>query len=127
MLKKITILSLIPVFLLTTSGLTFNTHTCKMRGASDVSLAVDIQKSCCGSKTMNNNCCKNEIKIFKITDDFSFSGLVYKINNIAIINIDYPLLITNFLENKSFQNTNYHAPPSSRHVSLTIFNCSLLI
>lgn len=127
MLKKSALILFIPVFLLTTGGITFNIHSCKMRGASDVSLAMHYQKSCCGSGAMDNNCCKNEIKTFKITDDYSFSGLINVIKNIAFINIDYPLFLANILENQSFQKVSYHSPPSSRHVSLSVFNCSLLI
>lgn len=127
MLKKLGIYLFIPIFLLTTGGITFNIHSCKMRGASDVSLAMHYQKSCCGSKTMDNNCCKNEVKILKITDDYSSSGLIHTTKNIAFINIDYPLFSANILENKSFQNSSYHAPPTNRHVSLSVFNCSLLI
>src|SRR5262245_9127531 len=72
MTKKAISILLIPLFLLTTGGFAFNMHFCKMRGI-DVSLNIN-KSSCCGKKSMEGGCCKNEVKVIKIKDNYSASS-----------------------------------------------------
>lgn len=71
-MKKIFSIFLSVIFLASAMGVTINSHYCGMKLKS-VSLS---SKGCCCKKNikMPKDCCKNEIKYVKITDDYSPSA-----------------------------------------------------
>jgi hypothetical protein len=75
------------IFLITSIGFTYHVQTCEMMHISKVSLQE--MKTCCGSSTMRNDCCKNESHTIKLKDDYtqslvSFLPTVFS-NSIAIL------------------------------------------
>src|SRR5438270_6098307 len=55
-------------------GMTLNSHFC---GIKLQSVSLVKHDCCCKKGTMPKGCCKNEIKIVKITDDYSPSSQLH--------------------------------------------------
>ena len=127
MFKKLVILLLIPAFLFTTGGIVLNTHFCKMRGSADVSIIFNLQKSCCGGEAMESNCCKNELKVFKIKDDYSSPAKLNLENDlfplIPFLSFQLKAPILTSIELVS----DYRPPPPDTHVPLFVIHCSILV
>lgn len=127
MFKKVITILFIPLFLLTTGGVILNSHFCKMRGSSDISFGINPEKSCCGNKAMQSGCCKNEVKVIKITDDYSPSvKLKTEKENLFTI-IIFPSVIAEVIPRILFRVPNYHSPPPHSHVRLHILYRSILV
>lgn len=127
MYKKLFTILFIPLFLLTTGGVAFNIHFCKMRGASDVSLGLNAEKSCCGNKAMASGCCKNEVKVYKIKDDYSSSAQLKTEKENLFSVIFFRSILSEILPQNSFRVPNYHSPPPDTHVRLNILFRSILV
>lgn len=127
MKKKISILFLITLFLISTTGLPIWSHYCEMMGKKSLSecemCKAEIEKiepSCCSEKTAenqlqftseNSNCCIDEFDYKKIEDNFSQSINIVLV--IFSVSIDEGSLgtIESEMEKKYSQNSNYNLPP----------------
>lgn len=126
-MKRVFSISFSLLFLLSTVGLTINTHFCPMLNKSEVSLF--IKKSCCNGKEEKGGCCKNETKIIKITDNYSpsvFSLDFFKTFNIFL----YPKFISHsfdldFLSSAIF--STHSPPPALKFPPIFILQHSFLI
>lgn len=126
MKKKISILFLITLFLISTTGLPIWSHYCEMMGKKSLSECemcsieeVEIV-SCCSEKTAenqlqftseNSNCCIDEFDYKKIEDNFFqtvSSNLIT--NNLIISELNLTTLESQD-EEKYSQQTNYDLPP----------------
>ena len=89
-------------------GMTINSHFCGMKLQS-VSL---IEQGCCCKKgTMPKGCCKNEVKVVKITDDYSpSSSLHIEKTDIApfVLNFSFASMLSS---NTVSQIVCNHSPP----------------
>ncbi|TAL56850.1 MAG: hypothetical protein EPN85_14780 [Bacteroidetes bacterium] len=108
-MKKIFSVLLSVVFLFSAMGVTINSHYCGMKLKS-VSLTA---KGCCCKKNvkMPKDCCKNEIKYVKITDDYSPASQFYveKIDVLpTIFSFVYSSAISHLPSSLFFEN---HSPP----------------
>lgn len=123
MFKKTAILLFLPVFLLTTGGVAFNVHTCKMRSTSDVTFSA--RQSCCGDDEMPGACCRNELKVIKVYDEYSPSYILS-----AEKGNSFAAELTHTVSHRTagkypFRSLNYHSPPRG-NVPLSILYCAIL-
>ena len=126
MKKKISILFLITLFLISTTGLPIWSHYCEMMGKKSLSECEDcsIEEveiiSCCSEQTAenqlqftseNSNCCIDEFDYKKIEDNF-FQTVSSNIitNNLIIAELQLTTLESQD-EEKYSQQTNYNLPP----------------
>ena len=112
------------IFLISAMGMTINSHFCGMKLQS-VSV---VEKDCCCKKNskMPKGCCKNEVKVVKITDDYSPSSQLH------IAKTDLAPLAGCFVFNSSFvlRHSYFafqsHSPPP-KFEDIVITSHSLLI
>ena len=126
MKKKISILFLITLFLISTTGLPIWSHYCEMMGKKSLSECemCNIEEveivSCCSEKTAenqlqftseNSNCCIDEFDYKKIEDNFSQSSNTVFVSLSIIIAESNLTTIESEAEKKYSQQTNYNLPP----------------
>ena len=94
-MKKVFSVFLSVIFLASAMGMTINSHFCGMKLQS-VSL---VEQGCCCSEgvlsdkkgTMPKGCCKNEIKVVKITDDYCPSASLHiEKTDMAPVALNFP-------------------------------------
>jgi hypothetical protein len=126
MKKRISILSLTLLFLVSTTGLPVTYHLCEMMGKKSLNECEDckiemqkVEKSCCDEykvqdpitiSSENPICCQDEFVFNKVDDDFSQSGNHQTITNSVITILKILILDTEIVEKYSHQN-NYSLPP----------------
>jgi len=126
MKKRILILTLTLLFLVSTTGMPIWSHYCEMIGKKSLSECGDCKieeveiSSCCSEMTLenqlqyaseNSNCCIDEFDYKKIEDNFSQSTNTVLISlslNFAESNLT---TIESETEKKYSQNSNYNLPP----------------
>jgi hypothetical protein len=127
MKKRIAILSLVFLFLVSTTGLPVTYHLCEMMGEKSLDecemCAVEVEKvesSCCSEEdsdnliqlsTLETTCCFESFELNKIEDDFSLSvNTILILSNVVIATIDQDNI--SLTEDKLFtQQTSYNLPP----------------
>ena len=115
-------------FLLSTMGFSVTTHHCKSKKKTTVSIQTTDKKSCCGKKKMSKDCCKDETKVLKVTNNFTSP----QTTKLALSSPHFLALI--FVQNTVFSLTTepqkqfeyYHASPD-RAISRSILFHSFLI
>ena len=127
-MKKVSAIFLSFLFLLSTIGLTINTHYCPMLNKSETSIFT--KKSCCEGKEEKGGCCKNETKIVKITDNYSPSQSVNLAPSFSFLTI--PISANNLFDLTTFNNghsfyLNIRPPLLHQGVSLPVLFRSILI
>jgi hypothetical protein len=127
-MKKASVIFLSLLFLLSTVGLTINTHFCSMLNKSETT--VFTKKSCCAGKEEKGGCCHNETKIIKITDNYSPSQSINLSPSFSFLAI--PQFASNLLDVFTFNNTrtfylNIRPPLLHQGVSLSVLYRSILI
>jgi len=126
MKKRISILTLTSLFLVSTTGMPIWSHYCEMIGKKSLSECGDCKieeveiSSCCSEMTLenqlqyaseNSNCCIDEFDYKKIEDDF-FQTITSNLIPITSVVIEPHLSLLNPQnENKFSQQTNYDLPP----------------
>ena len=140
MFKKIYISGLVVILLVSTTGLTYTYHLCKMMNEPDAVECkmghMKVQHSCCMDEndggqritTYNPECCELKTIDKRISDEFlSFDNEKSPdlISAFAIIPID-PSANDFLLSNHSNYNPNNNSPPG-RESCIFIFNSSFLI
>ncbi len=68
-MQKIISLLFLVIFLASTTGVIVESHYCEMKKCKTEN---SVKKKCCSDKTEKHTkgCCKNEIKVIKISDNF---------------------------------------------------------
>ena len=126
MKKKISILTLTILFLVSTTGMPIWSHYCEMMGKKSLSecQACEEEKeeifSCCSMeesdfeiqlKARESNCCIDEFDYKKIEDNF-FQSITSNLIPITSVITELQLSTLDFQnENKFAQQTNYNLPP----------------
>lgn len=126
MKKKISILTLTFLFLVSTTGLPFFYHYCEMIGKKSLSECSDCAEdkeetfSCCSMeepefeiqmKAESSTCCIDEFDYKKIEDNFSPTANQNSLTfSTTIIEVNSTSFDTDS-ENKNSQQTNYDLPP----------------
>jgi hypothetical protein len=126
MFQRVISILLIPLFLLTTGGIAFNIHFCKMSGSSDVSFLIN-KSSCCGKKGMESGCCKNKVQVIKIKDDYSASTSLEVKKNDSSVLLLISFFVAEIMLGEGLDVLNYHSPPPESSVSLSILFRSILV
>lgn len=72
-MKKFLAILLTFSLLLSTTGLIVVTHYCGWKCTTGISFGIKAEHSCCCKKPMTKNCCRNHIKVLKITTDYNKS------------------------------------------------------
>jgi len=126
MKKKISILFLITLFLISTTGLPIWSHYCEMMGKKSLTECDDCKieevevTSCCSEITLenqlqytseNSNCCIDEFDYKKIEDDFFQTITSNLIPITSVISALHLSSIDSQSENKFSEQTNYDLPP----------------
>jgi hypothetical protein len=117
-MRKIVSISLLSLYLLASVGLTLTVHYC---GGDLASLTLfDKINCCCDEKGKADNCCKNEIKTIKISDDQIKTEQQSKL---IISNELNPALygpmhnfVAQFISSHSFKATPLSKPPERFHI-----------
>jgi RecJ-like exonuclease len=134
MKKKISILTLTFLFLVSTTGLPIYSHYCEMMGKRSSSecemCKAEIEKvesSCCSENTSDNNlkltnekstCCVQEFDFKKINDDYSQSfNSNFKIASVAFVSLNSSTLSSDKTETHS-QQVNCNLPPPKFGIQL---------
>ena len=131
-MKKVLSIFVSLIFLISAVGMTINSHFCGMNLRSVSLMHQDCccqpQRALAGKKgTMPKGCCKNEIKVIKITDDYSPASQFHlKKNNIAPIVLNYSFLSI-VPTNSVFQISGNHSPPPFQGKELVHLFRSLLL
>jgi hypothetical protein len=145
--KRILIIGLVLLFLVSTNGMPITYHLCEMMGEKALSecevCVVEKQKvetSCCVEESSDlfsqisaseSTCCFDSFTYEKIEDDFSQSGNLKTISNSVIIVLKPLVLDTEEIDKYSHQN-NYSLPPpkfgkqllrSIHQLKIDISNC----
>lgn len=126
MKKKISILTLTILFVVSTTGMPIWSHYCEMMGKKSLSecqaCAEEKQEtfSCCSMeesdfeiqlKAKESNCCIDEFDYKKIEDDF-FQSITSNLFPITSVITEFHLSSPDFQsENKIAQQSNYNLPP----------------
>jgi len=126
MKKKISILTLTILFVVSTTGMPIWSHFCEMMGNKSLSECQACAKekedtfSCCSMeesdfeiqlKAEKSNCCFDEFDYKKIEDNF-FQSITSNLIPITSVITELHLSILDFQnENKFAQQTNYNLPP----------------
>ena len=126
MMKKISILILTVLFVVSTTGMPIWSHYCEMMGKKSLSecqaCAEEKEEtfSCCSMeesdfeiqlKAIESNCCIDEFDYKKIEDDF-FQSITSNLISITSVITELHLSTLDFQkENKFAQQTNYNLPP----------------
>ncbi len=126
MMKKFYIVSLVISFMLSTTGLTFTQHICKMieeASAEECNMCTDlpIQETmpCCEDENLTgviittgnfSDCCDTQVIDNKVEDEFSLSGNTKLITSIFVISIS-PSILESEKEGTNFQQNKYNLPP----------------
>ena len=126
MKKKISILTLTILFVVSTTGMPIWSHYCEMMGKKSLSecqaCAEEKEEtfSCCSMeesdfeiqlKAKESNCCIDEFDYNKIEDDF-FQSITSNLIPITSVITELHLSTLDFQkENKFAQQTNYNLPP----------------
>ncbi len=122
-MKKIFSIFILIIFLFSAMGVTINSHFCGKRLHS----VCLIKKSCCEHESeMPKGCCKDEVKLIKIIDNYSPStpAHIEKVD-FTIVVLELPIASTMF---STFVRTFYldHPPPPTIDDRVITFR-SLLI
>lgn len=128
-MKKIIVAILAVLYLGVSSGATVSLHYCMGKLVS-WDLSGDRGDKCpdCGMKKNGKNCCNEEHKLIKISDDQKASDIAYQIAQFsAVVNHYYPELPQLQVVSLALQNPLTHAPPRSGKVALYLRNCTFLI
>ena len=116
LMKKISGAILLTLYLAFSSGVIINLHYCMDRFDSMKlgTSASDVCGKCGMHKSDANQCCNDEVKVFKIDDDQQVTGLNYKFPALDIVTNTYPDESTvNPAGNHYSSLTNNHSPPLS--------------
>ena len=126
MKKKISILTLTILFLVSTTGMPIWSHYCEMMGKKSLTECGDCKieevevTSCCSEtspddqlqySSSNSNCCIDEFDFKKIEDNFSQSSNTVLISFSLIVAENNLNTIESETEKKYSQNSNYNLPP----------------
>lgn len=126
MKKRISILTLTLLFLVSTTGLPIWSHYCEMIGKKSLTECGDCKieeakaTSCCSEtipdeqlkySSSNSKCCFDEFDFKKIEDNFSQSSNTVLISLTLIIVENSLTTIQSEAEKKYSQNSNYNLPP----------------
>ena len=126
MKKKISILTIVFLFFISTTGLPVWSHYCEMIGKNSLSECGDckieeVEVTTCCSETIpdyklqysssNSNCCIDEFDFKKIEDNFSQRGNTVLISLSLIFAESNLTTIESETEKKYSQNSNYDLPP----------------
>jgi len=126
MKKRILILTLTLLFLVSTTGMPIWSHYCEMLGKKSLSECgdckiVEVEVTACCSETIpdyklqysssNSNCCIDEFDYKKIEDNFSQSSNTVLVSLSIIIAESNLTTIESETEKKYSQNSNYNLPP----------------
>jgi hypothetical protein len=126
MKKKISILTIVFLFFISTTGLPVWSHYCEMIGKKSLSECGDckieeVEVTTCCSETIpdyklqysssNSNCCINEFDFKKIEDNFFQTITSNLIPLISVISELHSTSIYSQSENKFAEQTNYDLPP----------------
>jgi hypothetical protein len=125
--KKISILSFIVLFLVSTTGLPIWSHYCEMMGKTSTSecemCKVEIEKvesSCCSEEldedfikltSEKSDCCVDNFDYKKVEDDFSQSLATNLLNCNIVFTTHNILSVDSQKEETHSQNNNYDLPP----------------
>ncbi len=126
MKKKISILTLTILFLVSTTGMPIWSHYCEMMGKKSLTECGDCKieevevTSCCSENipddqlqysSSNSKCCIDEFDFKKIEDNFSQSSNTVLLSLTLIIAENNLTTIQSEAEKKYSQNSNYNLPP----------------
>ncbi|MBE0571564.1 MAG: hypothetical protein IH618_08485 [Ignavibacteriaceae bacterium] len=126
MKKKISILLLTILFLVSTTGMPIWSHYCEMLGKKSLTECGDCKieevevTSCCSENipdnqlqysSSNSNCCIDEFDFKKIEDNFSQSSNIVFVSLTLIIAENNLTTIQSEAEKKYSNNSNYNLPP----------------
>ena len=117
------------LYLGVSSGATVNLHYCMGKLVS-WDLSGDRNDKCpdCGMKKTGRNCCNDQHKLIKVSDDQKVSDMAYQLAQVAAIApIRYIELPALPVVSIAVQNPSTHAPPRSGKVTLYLRNCTFLI
>ena len=122
-MKKVFSIFLTAIFLASAMGMTINSHFC---GYKLQSVSLLKQDCCCKKGSMPEGCCKNEMKVVKITDDYSPSSVFHiEKTDIPPIILDFSYA-SDFLSNSTGTFPASHSPPPKTGDRVIAFH-SLLI
>jgi hypothetical protein len=123
MKKKISILTLSLLFLVSTTGMPIWSHYCEMIGKKSLTeceaCVVEIETSCCSDEllndqlkftTNNSKCCIDEFDYKRIEDDYSNTLTLNFVTNLLVVETIKDFTAGTEQENKSSQNK-YNLPP----------------
>ncbi|MGD8305976.1 MAG: hypothetical protein PVF17_04925 [Ignavibacteria bacterium] len=139
MLKKIYISSLVLILVVSTTGLTYTYHLCKMMGESDAVVCemehVRVQHSCCMDENdggpnisaYSPDCCEFQTIENRISDEFiSFNSDKNFGTSLSFTPVAVFTLANNFDRNSLDFHPNNNSPPG-RNSNIFILNSTFLI
>lgn len=139
MLKKIYISGLVLILIVSTTGLTYTFHLCKMMSDSEAAVCEmehkKVQRNCCMDEnvsgqrisTYQSGCCEIQTIEKRISDEFiSFSHDKKLENTFTITSAAFNTLTNNFDLNRLDFHPNNNSPPCWES-DLFIFNSTFLI
>jgi len=124
-MKKIIVAILAVLYLGVSSGATVHLHYCmgKLMSWSFID-SKDDRCADCGMKKNGKNCCTEENKLIKASDDQKASDIAYQLAQFsAVANHHYPELPSLPIASVTEQNPLSHAPPRTGKVALYLRNC----
>ena len=124
-MKKSIASILLILYVAFSSGVVINLHYC-MDSFDSVQFGANKSDYCgvCGMhKSEGNECCKDEVKIFKIQDDQQTSAINFKFSSPDAVIADLPIWNETFLVRSTHQlYLQTHSPPLSKQDSY-LQNC----
>lgn len=124
-MKKFLLAILAIIYLGVSSGIAMNIHYC-MGKISSVDIYHKIHDKCgnCGMKSSGCECCKDEVKIFKLKDTHKLISNDIKIALSVAIIYNYKSILNSLLPASEISFTyNNHSPPAFQATSLNILYC----
>lgn len=126
-MKKFLVILLSFSLLLSTTGVSVVTHYCGIKGKTGISFGIYDTHSCCCKKPMNSSCCRNFVKVLKITADYYKSAQLNlnTFNDFISPATALRNLVFNSQEVSLSQFVIYEPPPLGK--LRTVLYCTLLI
>ncbi len=128
-MKKIIVAIIAVLYLGVSSGATVNLHYCMGKLVS-WDLSGDSNDKCpdCGMKKTGRNCCNDQHKLIKVSNDQKVSDMAYQLAQFAAIAPNqYAELPALPVASITTKNPSTHAPPRPGKVALYLRNCIFLI
>ena len=140
MIRKIYISALVIILLVSTTGLTYTFHLCKMMSEEEAELCemedMKIMSGCCSEgkedgqiiKSYQPDCCEFQTVEKRISDEFLSLKIETNKDNALTINSVNAEILNNYLFscNQVYSNLHNNSPPG-RENNLFIINSSFLI